>query len=127
KLFQEHGNRKKAMQHLKSPVHHRTLHRNTFFSGICMGLAIPAIVSGIYRSMTSSSRPPLPIHLETSRFPIRNPSENTRMGPPARDICHPLYSNIFFLAYRPQCSCMDYGSCQLSFHIWCVASSVSAI
>ncbi|KAK1235825.1 Xenotropic and polytropic retrovirus receptor 1 [Marasmius sp. AFHP31] len=44
------GNRKAAMAHLRGVNAHKTHHFSSFRTGIMLGVAVPALVSGIYKS-----------------------------------------------------------------------------
>jgi hypothetical protein len=45
----EHGNKKKAMASLRATTTSKSHHFSTFRSGLLLGLALPALVSGLYQ------------------------------------------------------------------------------
>ncbi|KAF7983207.1 hypothetical protein HWV62_23478 [Athelia sp. TMB] len=47
----EHGNKKRAMNRLRAESQHKSHHFSSFRSGIALGIAVPAIVSGIYHAL----------------------------------------------------------------------------
>ncbi|KAL0960089.1 hypothetical protein HGRIS_011733 [Hohenbuehelia grisea] len=56
----ERGDKKKAMTRLRAGKFHKSHHFSTFRSGMLLGLAVPAFVSGLYQSFQSSTRVELP-------------------------------------------------------------------
>ncbi|KAJ6595867.1 SPX domain-containing protein [Mycena vulgaris] len=48
-----HGDKKKATTRLRSGLQHKSHHASTFWSGIFVGLAVPAFASGLYHSEKS--------------------------------------------------------------------------
>ena len=59
-LLIAHGDKKKAVQRLRGGSDHRTHHFSTFRSGLLLGLAVPALVSGIYLSYQEQTREDIP-------------------------------------------------------------------
>ncbi|KDQ58685.1 hypothetical protein JAAARDRAFT_128396 [Jaapia argillacea MUCL 33604] len=46
----ERGDKKKALERLRAGSRQKSHHFSTFRSGLAIGLAVPALVSGIYQS-----------------------------------------------------------------------------
>jgi hypothetical protein len=56
----EHGNKKQAVQRLRAQSSQKTHHFSTFSTGIALGLAVPALVSGIWESYQPRTREAIP-------------------------------------------------------------------
>ncbi|CAK5261977.1 unnamed protein product [Mycena citricolor] len=54
------GDRKKALDLLRLGPQHKSHHVSTFWSGLFLGLAVPALVSGLYHSYQQSTRDAIP-------------------------------------------------------------------
>ncbi|KAJ7892875.1 SPX domain-containing protein [Mycena olivaceomarginata] len=55
-----HGDKKRALTRLRSGLQHKSHHISTFWSGLLVGLAVPAFVSGLYQSFQQSVRDSIP-------------------------------------------------------------------
>ncbi|KAF7360315.1 Signal transduction protein [Mycena venus] len=55
-----HGDRKRALTRLRSGPQHKSHHISTFWSGLFVGLAVPAFVAGLYQSFRPSVRDSIP-------------------------------------------------------------------
>ncbi|CAL1699593.1 unnamed protein product [Somion occarium] len=55
-----HGDKKRAVQRLRGGIDHRNHHFGTFRSGLFLGLAIPALVDGLYLSFQPDTREAIP-------------------------------------------------------------------
>ncbi|KAJ7512760.1 hypothetical protein B0H11DRAFT_1697786, partial [Mycena galericulata] len=53
-----HGDKKQALERLRSTPY-RSHHVNTFWSGLFVGLAAPALASGLYHSKKNKQRAPI--------------------------------------------------------------------
>ncbi|OBZ67468.1 Phosphate transporter PHO1 [Grifola frondosa] len=54
------GDKKRAMARLRGGFHHKSHHFSTFRTGLTLGLAVPALVGGIYQSFQQDTRRAIP-------------------------------------------------------------------
>ncbi|KAF7316200.1 Signal transduction protein [Mycena indigotica] len=55
-----HGDKKKALERLRLGPMHKSHHVSTFWSGLLVGLALPALASGLYYSYQQATRDAIP-------------------------------------------------------------------
>ncbi|KAI0077379.1 hypothetical protein K474DRAFT_1596224, partial [Panus rudis PR-1116 ss-1] len=74
-----HGDKKRAIQRLRGGTQHKSHHFSTFRSGLYIGLALPALVHGLYLSEYYLRN--IPLHAEhVIRLPRRCPRKPSWMG-----------------------------------------------
>jgi hypothetical protein len=73
---------KKAVERLRAHDQKRTFHSGMFQSGLMLGLALPALIGGIYDSShhAFATQPAEILRLLFSRLSTRNPSGYTHVG-----------------------------------------------
>ncbi|KAI0370541.1 SPX-domain-containing protein, partial [Pilatotrama ljubarskyi] len=77
------GDKKKALARLRGGTKHTSHHFSTFRTGMCVGLAVPALADGLYRSRSTSIAVlthALTLHALLSRFPPGDTSRDPRLG-----------------------------------------------
>ncbi|KAI0760361.1 hypothetical protein C8Q74DRAFT_1208005 [Fomes fomentarius] len=121
------GDKKKALARLRGGAKHTSHHFSTFRTGMALGLAIPALVSGIYQSESQYSlvlRQPMMLNV-WHRLPTRNPSRDTRVGRPAVHIWDILRTDVLRASRRSEPAGLVACSYQLCLHFRCVLQPAS--
>lgn len=113
------GDKKKAKKRLRVTPAQRSHHFNSFRSGMMVGLAIPALASGIHMSMTCAiCRIDIPI--TASRFPRRDKTQYPRMELTTAYLCCFSCASCLLNVGGAQYARVDKVKSQLCVHLWCV-------
>ncbi|KAJ7158189.1 SPX domain-containing protein [Mycena crocata] len=94
------GDKKKALTRLRAGPQHKSHHTSTFWSGLFIGLSVPALVSGIYNSRKTRNSVKSALAYRRSRLSKEYPGCDSRLGCPFAHIQHIFHPRPFLAPGR---------------------------